>query len=283
MAVHVRPAPSLAPSQGAEADLLAYILVELGARGLEWRDGPLEVVAAFELEPGEDSGALRARVRRGLDEGDVDASLAGVFPYPRVDWSTHWRRHFRPLQFGPLSIRPQWLPAPPGTGLVLYIDPSSAFGTGLHPTTALCLEWLVSMRPEEVLDVGTGTGILAMAALKLGARRAVGLDTDPEAIRVAADNRRRNGVPPEKLELSTDLVAERHGTFDAVVANILAEPLRRLAVDLSDRVGPSGHLVLSGLLREQVPDIRRAFEARGLVLEGEATRGEWARVGFKRG
>ncbi|MEL6188865.1 MAG: 50S ribosomal protein L11 methyltransferase [Myxococcota bacterium] len=280
IAVHVALPARVFDTEDTEADYLGSVLFELGAEGLEWQDGPpLTAVASF---PPEDGGreALAARVRAYLDERGTTGAVVSIVPIEDIDWSTHWRHHFEPLSFGPdedpLWIVPSWLQAPKGAGQVLRIDPSSAFGTGLHPTTALCLDWVLETKPTGLLDVGTGTGVLALAAARVGARGVVGVDNDPEAVRVALENRELNGA--SSVVFADTPVEELDGVFPAVVANILAGPLVELAPALAARVAPGGTLVLSGILPVQADEVVLAYEAEGLLPENLTVRGDWARL-----
>ena len=208
------------------------------------------------------------------------AELASEPPTPRVDllpdadWASAWMAHYRPLEVGRnLWICPSWLTPPEPAAVNILLDPGLAFGTGDHPTTALCLEWLAEQPPHEgdVIDYGCGSGILAIAALKLGARRSHAVDIDPQALRVTQENAERNGVlprltisPPEKLAADA---------ADLVIANILARPLIELAPRLSTLVRPAGQLLLTGLLREQAADVRAAYDDRFEFQERQ--RGQW--------
>lgn len=245
-----------------EADVVSAWMFDLGAEGIEWQEGAcLEMVASF--REGEQSReALAEQIETKVASL---ASLVRVEPIEPIDWSTHWQTHFQPLSFGSLWIVPSWLKPPEEAEQVLCIDPSSAFGTGLHPTTHLCIEALVRDRPRRVLDAGTGTGILALAAVRSGAT-AVGFDNDPEAIRVAMENRDRNEISSHTLELFTGEVADVKDTFPYVVANILAGPLESMAPSLAARVDEGGTLVLSGLLEHQTEAIRQCYGQEGLRL-----------------
>lgn len=171
-----------------------------------------------------------------------------------TDWSERWKEFFEPLQISPrLWVVPSWredFEPPPGT-LSLQIDPGMAFGTGQHATTALCAE-LVDRRvrmdeSRSLLDVGTGSGILSVAAAMLGIEHIVAIDIDPEAVEATRTNAERNGVSA-RIDVSETPIAQVTGTFQWVVANILAGPLIQMARPLLERVAPAGHLVVSGIL-----------------------------------
>jgi ribosomal protein L11 methyltransferase len=261
---------------------LSEALFELGCAGIETRDAelPVKLVASFSPEHAPEE--LAARVQALLDDHGLSQVELQVREEPPVDWATHWRHHFQPLAFGPLWVVPTWLEPPPEAQVVLRMDPGMAFGTGSHETTALCLERLGELTPlGSVLDIGTGTGILAMAALLLGADSALGTDNDPEALKVAAENAALNGLA-ERLELSDREPDRLDRRFDVVVANILAEPLIQLAPKITAALGPGGRLILSGILVPQAEAVARAYQAQGLVEGTITTRGEWARIDLLR-
>ena len=173
------------------------------------------------------------------------------------DWVHATQAQFGPIAIGDrLVIVPSWCEAPQGA-VAITLDPGLAFGTGSHPTTRLCLEWLQDCleRGATVLDYGCGSGVLAIAAMKLGAREVVGTDVDPQAIRASRDNARANAV--EATFVLPDALALR--AFDVVVANILANPLILLAPALAARVHPGGRLALSGILESQAADVIAAY------------------------
>lgn len=181
-------------------------------------------------------------------------------PMPDQDWVRITQAQFKPIKVSDrLWIVPTWQEVPDSSAVNLRLDPGVAFGTGSHPTTHLCLQWLDShVGPEDsVLDYGCGTGILAIAAKLVGARTAVGTDIDPQAVEAARDNARMNGVEAEFV--LPDAMPE--GRFDVVVANILCNPLKILAPALLGRVRKGGSLVLSGLLADQADDIIAAYAA----------------------
>ena len=193
----------------------------------------------------------------------VDADLAGLaglqgetdFVAER-DWSETWREGFGPMRFGRLLIVPKADGRAPGDDILVRLDPGLAFGTGTHATTALCLDWLAHARltGRRVLDVGSGSGILAIAAARLGASQVVAVDHDPQARLASADNAHANGV---ELPVLDDVLHVRE-RFDIVLVNIVANTLCELAPTLTERA-PT--LVLSGILAEQTEQIVGAFPA----------------------
>ena len=204
------------------------------------------------LEPDADVGALLARA-------SVAAGLAGVPAWTAEEvaeqnWVQLTQSQFDPIRVSErLWIVPSWHAAPDPAAVNLVLDPGMAFGTGSHPTTRLCLEWLdKALRPgAALLDYGCGSGILAIAAARLGASRVVGVDIDPQAVAAARANAERNGV----TAVFTDSNSPLDGEYDFVVANILSNPLRVLAPALCARVKRGGSLVLSGILAEQAAEI----------------------------
>ncbi|WP_324731900.1 50S ribosomal protein L11 methyltransferase [Pseudomonas paeninsulae] len=195
------------------------------------------------------------------------------------DWERSWMDNFHPMRFGQrLWIVPSWHAAPEPDAVNLLLDPGLAFGTGTHPTTALCLEWLDSQDLShcEVLDFGCGSGILAIAALLLGAPQAVGTDIDPQALEASRDNAGRNGIDPDRfpLYLPADLPPQQ---ADVVVANILAGPLVALAAQITSLAKTGGRLALSGILAEQAEDVRAAY-AEAFALDPTEEKDGWVRI-----
>lgn len=190
-------------------------------------------------------------------------------PVGDLDWEAHWRRHARVVPVGPLVVCPPWLleeagaAAPPLEPVV--IEPGQAFGTGDHETTEGCLAALceVGCRGRSVLDVGTGSGVLAIAAARLGAASVVACDTDPLAVQTARRNAALNGVEVRTFEGSVDAVVE---TFDVVVANLDSDTIAALAGDLVARLAPGGTLVASGVSRARAGEAVAAFSAAGLAV-----------------
>lgn len=205
------------------------------------------------------------------------------------DWSTSWKVHFKPLRVGTrLLIVPTWEDAAALPGdLVLRIDPGMAFGTGGHETTRLCLELLEKIMDDgcraaapSLLDLGTGSGILAMAASLLGAGRILALDIDPDAVEVARENLALNDLT-DKVECGTIPLELLEEGFDIILANILAEELVRLAPGLAARLNPGGSLILSGILAEKEELVRRGFANQPLLYKETNRAGEWVAMLYR--
>lgn len=193
-----------------------------------------------------------------------------------TDWERAWMADYRPQQVGTrLWITPSWCEPPDSTATNVVLDPGLAFGTGTHPTTRLCLEWLAELplAGANVIDYGCGSGVLAIAALKLGAARASGIDIEPQALAVSRANAERNGVADRFVALTPDELAPG-ATADLVIANILSEILVTLAPELAGYVRPGGYLGLSGILLDQVENVRAAYPSN--VDFALTTRADWA-------
>nr|MBF0682394.1 50S ribosomal protein L11 methyltransferase [Pseudomonas sp.] len=232
---------------------------------------------------------LLALFEEDVDEANLLAHLqllvGGTLPEHQLeriedqDWERSWMDNFQPMRFGRrLWIVPSWHAAPEPDAVNLLLDPGLAFGTGTHPTTALCLEWLDAqdLQNQQVLDFGCGSGILAIAALLLGARQAVGTDIDNQALEASRDNAGRNGIDPERFPLYLP-EALPTGQADVVVANILAGPLVALAPQITAQVRPGGRLALSGVLAEQAEEVRNAY-SEAFTLDPTAEKDGWVRI-----
>ncbi len=235
------------------------------------------------LEPGPGETPLWSRTRiTGLFAADVDLDIFRValqnelglteLPVHEIEkledraWEREWLKDFGPMRFGErLWICPTEdaaeLPAKqlPANAAIIHLDPGLAFGTGTHPTTALCLEWLdgIDLRGKTMLDYGCGSGVLAIAALKLGAGAATGMDIDPQAVTATRQNAADNGVSEHLTVVGSDSAIEGH--FDVIVANILAGPLVQFADSITSRLSRDGMLALSGVLCEQAHSVRAAY------------------------
>lgn len=208
-----------------------------------------------------------------------------------VDWVARVYEGFQPLRLGRFYIHGSHIADPvPAGSWPLCIDAATAFGTGEHGSTSGCLLALTALRrhhrPRRVLDVGTGTGVLAMAAVRAGARRAVAVDIDPRAVAVAARNVRVNGLQRWIRTGMADGTASRlvppGRPYDLVFANILAGPLVRLSRDLCREVAPGGYIVLAGLLQTQAVKVANAYRRQGLHLHGRIQRGIWTTLVLRR-
>jgi ribosomal protein L11 methyltransferase len=200
------------------------------------------------------------------------------------DWTRAWMDLFHPMQFGrrlwiyPWNVEP---PTDDADAVVVRLDPGLAFGTGTHPTTALCLEWLDAqdLAGKTVVDYGCGSGVLAIAALKLGAARVIGVDNDPQALAASQDNAERNGVAGRLALVAPDAFSEAPADF--LVANILAGPLEELAPLFARGVKPGGALALSGILRGQETALVKRYAEWFDALRVDA-REDWVRIQGRR-
>ena len=277
---------------GAQAEEMGDALLENGAVSVTFQDTHDNPV--FEPLPGEtrlwgDTDVI------GLFDAETEMQdvIAGLSQHPLLganflhkieqiedkDWEREWMANFHPMRFGQrLWICPSWRDVPDPSAVNVMLDPGLAFGTGTHPTTALCLSWLDSLdlAGKTVIDFGCGSGILAIAALKLGAAKAIGIDIDPQAIQASRDNAERNGVS-DNLTLYLPHEQPDNLSADVVVANILAGPLRELAPLISVLPKAGGHLGLSGILASQAESVCEAYE-QAFVLDPVAEKEEWCRI-----
>ncbi|POE05541.1 50S ribosomal protein L11 methyltransferase [Pectobacterium odoriferum] len=279
-------------TSGKVAEQLGDVMMESGAVSVTFQD--THDTPVFEPLPGEtrlwgDTDAIALYDA----ETDMNTVIAILEQEPLLgmgfkhkieqledkDWEREWMDNFHPMQFGKrLWICPSWREIPDPNAVNVMLDPGLAFGTGTHPTTALCLQWLdgLDLEGKTIIDFGCGSGILAIAALKLGAARAIGIDIDPQAIQASRDNAQRNGVS-ERLELYLPKDQPTDLSADVVVANILAGPLRELAPLISDLPKAGGHLGLSGVLATQADGVAEAY-ADKFTLDPVAEREEWCRI-----
>lgn len=277
---------------GNDAETLSDALIESGAVSVTFQDTHDNPV--FEPLPGEtllwgDTDAI------GLYDAETDMEevvailenepLLGKGFVHKIeqledkDWEREWMDSFHPMRFGErLWICPSWRDVPDPNAVNVMLDPGLAFGTGTHPTTAMCLQWLDSLdlTDKTVIDFGCGSGILAIAALKLGAKHVVGIDIDPQAIQASRDNAERNGVS-ERLSLYLPKDQPDNLSADVVVANILAGPLRELAPLISVLPVAGGHLGLSGVLASQAQSVADAYKDQ-FELDPVAEKEEWCRI-----
>lgn len=222
--------------------------------------------------------------KRGIAAETVGLSVEEV---PDQDWNIVWAQSVRPVRVGRrFLIRQSWNPVNPQSGVIeLVIDPKRAFGTGFHATTQLLLEWLEGAvrKDHRVLDVGTGSGVLAMAAIRLGAASALGIDCDPEAVECALENAIANGFGAE-LQFRLESVESLQSTgFDLVAANLDRSTLLRFAREITHAVGHRGKLCLSGIQPQDLADILSTFAEHGGRSSGRWQRDEWLalEIGFQ--
>jgi len=244
-------------------------LVELGAIDAEFsHDGGMAALMPDSVAPERVASAL------GVDDMSVS-------PATGRDAGSVWVLSPRPIRIGRIQIVPACTEAEPGA---LRLIDAAAFGTGLHPTTALCLEALEEAvqiaPPDAVLDVGTGSGVLALGALMMGVPRARGIDIDDEALRIAAENARINALD-ERLQLTRGGPETVTGTWPLVLANVLAAPLIEMAPALVRRVGHHGQLVLSGISTSVEPDVDRAYRRLGMRHVRTTARGGWVALAMR--
>lgn len=285
---------------GERARAAEELLGELGAVSVTLRDAGDEPV--FQLD--RDSTPLwQEIIATGLFSGDTDttpvirrirvelqltaADAITVDTLEDQDWERAWMEDFHPVRFGRrLWVCPSWSEPPDPSAVNLMMDPGLAFGSGTHPTTAMCLEWLEArsqkgaLEDQYVIDYGCGSGILAIAALKLGASRALGVDNDPQAVTATGNNREANGIATERL---TAALPGEHDTTpaDVVIANILSGPLQELMPTLAALVRPGGQLVLSGVLSEQTTALLECYAAH-FDMEPPRRQDEWICVAGRR-
>ncbi|KJR36915.1 ribosomal protein L11 methyltransferase [Vibrio navarrensis] len=237
--------------------------------------GDTDVLALYDAEA--DTQLIMSQIR--ASKMLVDGFAYKVEQLEDKDWEREWMDNFHPMKFGErLWICPSWRDIPDPSAVNVMLDPGLAFGTGTHPTTALCLQWLESLdlSGKTVIDFGCGSGILAIAAIKLGAEKVIGIDIDPQALLASKDNAQRNGVA-EQLEVYLPQDQPEGLLADVVVANILAAPLRELSSIITGLVKPNGLLAMSGVLDTQAEDVanhyRDAFHIDPIVEQSE-----WCRI-----
>ena len=240
--------------------------------------GETDIVALYE---GEQDMTVVLNFLKAQPELGADFAHK-IEPLEDKDWVREWMDQFHPMKFGKrLWICPSWRDVPDPTAVNVMLDPGLAFGTGTHPTTALCLTWLdgLDLKGKTVVDFGCGSGILSLAALKLGAKKVIGIDIDPQALQASLANAERNNVS-DRLEL---YLPKDQPEFkaDVVVANILAGPLRELAPTIIEFVGDKGLLALSGILEEQAQTLQEIY-GQWCDMAPISVQEEWVRLNGQR-
>ncbi|MFM4970717.1 50S ribosomal protein L11 methyltransferase [Aeromonas veronii] len=272
------------------ADKVSNMLLGRGAQAVTFMDA--KDVPVYEPMPGETPLWGETEVM-GLFDAETDPAPTIAF-FQQIfgenvgykveqledkDWVREWMDHFHPMQFGErLWICPSWRDVPNPDAVNVMLDPGLAFGTGTHPTTALCLQWLdgLDLTGKTVVDFGCGSGILGIAALKLGAARVIGIDIDPQAIQASRDNAARNGVA-DQIELYLPADQPQDVEADVVVANILAGPLRELAPLIAGHGKQGSLMALSGVLESQAPELETIY-GQWFEMDPTAVKEEWCRL-----
>lgn len=276
------------------ADEVSGYLIAMGSEGLVTGGGPVDT---FELV---ESESAKAEIKAFFPTEQVPQKAAEIRDYlqglglefqisltniENDDWAHKWKEFFKPEKITDrIVIKPTWEAYEAGDGeIVIEIDPGMAFGTGTHATTRGCLRLIEEVVSKggitTMLDVGTGSGILAIAAAKLGVQRTIATEIDATAVKVAEENIMLNKVEGQVRVAKIKLEMVRV-MFNMVVANIIAEELVRLSKPLKDRVMPRGYLILSGIITEKMGMVKEAFE--GLLLEKELIEGEWVSLLYKK-
>lgn len=285
------------PSNREQATALEDALLDAGAVSVTLQDNADEPV----LEPGVGETPLWSEtkvVALFTEDAAIEIVLATLvaqfdnltWTLERVEeqaWERAWMADFQPMRFGKrLWVCPSWSEPPDPNGVVLALDPGLAFGTGTHPTTALCLEWLdsIDLKGKTVLDYGCGSGILAIAALLLGAEKAIGVDNDPQALIATHENALRNNIDPQRLLTFTPeqfLAASQQRPSDCIVdvtiANILAGPLQSLASTLAQHTHANGFIALSGILEEQADVVMESYRTN-FAMQPAIPKDGWVRL-----
>jgi ribosomal protein L11 methyltransferase len=267
-------------------DAVATVLIEHGCTGVELREAPPRVVGYLPEAQAERLKPLQERLNTFPQFGLPAILGFQVEPVLVQEWQHAWRRYFRSRRYGTrLRVQPSWSQRKPQPDeMTIVLDPGMAFGTGNHPTTALCLELLDAwMQPGwRVADIGTGTGILAIAAAKLGASEVVAVENDPLAVLVAQRNIQRNDVAHQVRLVEGDSWYVLQGQFDMVMCNILSGFLIQTAPLVPRFIRAGGLYLVSGFIGRNAHEVRRALEGVGLKQEEVRKRRTWVAAVFRR-
>jgi len=265
------------PTNSANIEHIEDALLKLGACSVTIKDAedqPILEPAVGEI-PLWDKMLITALFTQEHNLNNIEKKIHSLFEsvdhktittreFKDQDWERSWMDDFHPMKFGKrLWICPSWQNPPDKNAVNVILDPGLAFGTGTHQTTSLCLEWLDKYinDTELVIDYGCGSGILAIAALKLGAKQAVGIDNDPQAIIASKNNSDKNKISRDQFKVHLPHEQQNDLTADVLVANILAKPLMTLAPSICNSIKTNGKFALSGILREQADEVANVYSA----------------------
>ncbi|MGM0452864.1 MAG: 50S ribosomal protein L11 methyltransferase [Thermodesulfobacteriota bacterium] len=285
----------------ATADLIAGIFQDFGLQGvviespgtevdLDWAEdapgGPDHNAVIGYFPELADNGGLCRRFENQLAAASPDSGWQYRVKYSEVDeedWAESWKAHFHPVQITErLVIKPTWQDyEASGDEIVIELDPGMAFGTGTHPTTELCIRMIARyLKPGiRLLDIGSGSGILMIAAVKLGAFTVVGIDSDPVAVEVAESNLRLNGIDPGRFTVTAgNLIDGINEAYDIVVANILSETICELVPDVAPCLAAGGVFIASGIVAYKAPMVTKALEKYGFTVREVEEKDEWVAV-----
>lgn len=273
--------------EAARADVARGILLMEGVSGWEESEAGESACLVFHCPVHEGAEApvegIVTRVRVALEGGRLECRTSWV---DDEDWAHSWKRFWKPQRIGRhFIVAPSWEPVEPGPeDRLIRLDPGMAFGTGTHETTRMCLEWLEEIvKPgDRILDVGTGSGLLSVGALMLGAASVIATDFDPLATTATRENLAVNGFAQAaadvRLGAGWEPLREGDGPFQVIVANLVADLVMELAPGLLARLAPGGRFVGSGIIVERVDSVKAALELAGFTRQTWRTQGEWASV-----
>ena len=281
---------SIETSHEAE-DALSNLFMEMGSGGAQIEgdnsDSDRIVVSAY-FPPDDMIGERVSKITELLKSMremniDVGAGRVSIHRLDETEWTEPWKEFFKPIPTGErILVYPSWEDASESSSrdILIQIDPQMAFGTGRHSTTILCLELLedVLKGGERVADIGTGSGILAIAAIKMGARQVIAVDIDPKAVHIARENARINGIYDEIHVVCGRLLNPIRGRYDVIVSNIASKVIRLMIPDFTAYLNTGGKLILAGILGDEVSEIQNELENNGLAILETRSHEEWAGI-----
>lgn len=259
-------------------ELAALLLIELGSPGiLEHEDGNKKTINAYLPI---DSSLYKKEIELNRKLKEIGWTYEGR-PLENMDWLTEWKKYIKPIRISNrIIIKPTWKKIASKKGqIIIEIDPGMAFGTGSHASTMMCLKAADKLsyliKGNSILDVGTGSGILAITSAKLGAKKVIGIDIDEEAVKVARENIKLNKAD-KNVVISARPLEKIKDRFSVIFANIIAEELIKIASLLNKKIMDNGFLILSGILNEKANEVEAAYEGLGFKLFKTYKKGEWA-------